>query len=186
MDADVDLEAECHDLHEGASPPYWAFCWGSGQALARWLLDHPDEVTGLVVVDFGCGSGVAGIAAALAGASRVVAVDLDPNARHAATANALENGVKPERFVSSAEIPGDWDLVLASDVLYERGLHPVVEQLRQRALASGARLMAAEPERPGNPGHPGEPLRRYEVRTFPDVDSPTTHACVYRLASLSG
>jgi predicted nicotinamide N-methyase len=179
---DVDLEAECHEMQGGASPPYWAFCWGSGQALARWLLDHPEEVRERVVVDFGAGSGVAGIAAGLTGASHVVAVDLDPDARIAAAANARENGLSPQQFESAAEVPAEWDLLLASDVLYERGLHPLIEELRETAVAAGAGLLAGEPERPGNPGHAGAPLRRYEVKTFPDVDSPTTHASVYRLA----
>ena len=90
IDGQVDLEAECRGLHEGESPPYWAFCWGSGQALARWLLDHPDEVRGRRVVDFGSGSGVAGIAAAMAGAREVVAVDVDPAARAAVLAEGAD------------------------------------------------------------------------------------------------
>lgn len=175
---DVDLEAQCRQLADGAPPPYWAFCWGSGQALARWLLDHPEEARGRRVVDFGAGSGVAGIAAARAGAARVVAVDVDPHARRAVTANAAANGVRVE---TAAAVPGEWDLLVAGDVLYEPDLARVITELCVIATGSGARVVAGEPERPGNPGHAGRQLQRYDVRTFPDVDSPTRAARIHRL-----
>jgi predicted nicotinamide N-methyase len=75
---DVDLEAACEELADGEAPPFWAFCWGSGQALARHLLDRPEIVRGKRVVDLGSGSGIAGLAAARAGAAHVLALDLDP------------------------------------------------------------------------------------------------------------
>ena len=181
IDGEVDLEAECRGLHEGESPPYWAFCWGSGQALGRWLLDHPEAVSGLRVVDFGCGSGVAGIAAARAGAAQVTAVDVDPAARQATRANATANRLQAGLLVTAAELPADWDLLLAADVLYEPPVRAAFEELRTRSGARGAAILAGEPERPGHPGHAGAPLERYPVRTFPDVDSPTAAACVYRL-----
>ena len=179
MADEVDLEAECRALHEGESPPYWAFCWGSGQALARWLLDHPEEVRGRDVVDFGAGSGVAAIAAALAGAASVVAVDVDPAARAAVQANSEANAARVE---VSAAIPARFELLLASDVLYERSLVDVIDTLRRSALDSGGRVLVGEPDRPGNPGYAAKPLARYGVQTFPDVDSPTVSAQVYRLA----
>ena len=179
---DVDLEAGCRELHEGESPPYWAFCWGSGQALARFLLDHPAEARGRRVVDFGCGSGVAGIAAGMTGAREVVAVDVDPTARAAAAANAALNGLAPGIFRSASRVPDDWDLLLASDVLYEASLRPVVEVFRRDAAARGATVLAGEPQRPGNPGHPDLAVAEYAVRTLPDVDSPTVAAKIYRLS----
>ena len=179
MAEDVDLEAQCAGLHAGASPPYWAFCWGSGQALARWILDRPDEVAGRRVVDFGAGSGIAGIAAARAGAAGVQAVDIDPAARMAVRANAEANDV----LVQTAEsVGGDWDLLLAGDVLYEPGPAQEIAGLCRTASGSDRRLVVSEPERPGNPGHPSPVIARYEVRTFPDVDSPTRAAGIYRLA----
>ena len=77
----------------GESAPFWAFCWASGQLLARYVLDHPELVRGRRVLDFGCGSGVVAIAAALAGAESAVACDCDPLALEAARANAALNGV---------------------------------------------------------------------------------------------
>ncbi len=179
---EVDLEAGCHELHEGDSPPYWAFCWGSGQALARFLLDHPAEARGRRVVDFGCGSGVAGIAAAMSGAREVVAVDVDPAARDVAVANATLNGLEPGVFRAAARVPDDWDLLLASDVLYEASLRGVMQRFRRAAAVRGATVLAGEPQRPGNPGHPVKALANYRVRTFPDVDSPTIAAKIYRLS----
>jgi predicted nicotinamide N-methyase len=175
---EVDLEAECRALHEGEPPPYWAFCWGSGQALARFLLDHPNEVAGRRVVDFGAGSGVAAIAAAGAGAASVAAVDVDAGARRAIAANAEANGVS---VTTSPTIPDEWDVLLASDVLYERSLHAVIEDLRGLAQRCGGTLLVGEPDRPGNPGYPTAPLAEYEAFTTPDVDSPSKLARVYRL-----
>ncbi len=178
---DVDLEAECEELRAGVSPPYWAFCWGSGQALARWILDHPQEVAGRRVVDFGAGSGVVGIAAARAGAASVVAVDVDPDARAAVLANARANHAHVD---ASGTVPTEWDLLVASDVLYERGLAGRIGELCRIASRSGREVLVGEPERPGNPGHPGEPIQRYSVRTFPDVDSPTRAVRIHRLVQL--
>lgn len=179
MAEDVDLEAQCARLHDGASPPYWAFCWGSGQALARWILDHPDEVAGRRVVDFGAGSGIAGIAAARAGAASVRAVDNDPDARRAVRANAEANDVL---VGTAASVDTDWDLLVAGDLLYEPGPARAIAELCRVASGSSRRLVVSEPERPGNPGHSSPVIARYEVRTFPDVDSPTRAARVHRLA----
>lgn len=98
------------------APAYWAFCWGSGLALARFLLDAPHWVQGKSVVDLGSGSGVAGIAAALAGAARVTACDTDAQARLATAANAELNGVRIE---VSATLPDHADILLMADVLYD-------------------------------------------------------------------
>ncbi len=102
-------------------PAYWAFCWASGQVLARYVLDNPDLVRGRTVLDFGCGSGVAGIAAALAGASRVIACDLDPDALLAAHENARLNGVELQPVSDFWQGEGQAELILAADILYDRG-----------------------------------------------------------------
>jgi len=96
--------------------PYWAFAWAGGQALAQWILDHPQQVKGKRVLDFGCGSGIVAVAAALSGAQQVWVADLDPHALLAAQENARLNGVEV------VPVSGDWpaaDLLLAADVLYD-------------------------------------------------------------------
>jgi predicted nicotinamide N-methyase len=171
----VDLESECRALHDGEPAPYWAFCWGSGQALARFVLDHPSEVRDRVVVDFGAGSGVVALAAALAGAREVTAIDRDPNALEAIAANAALNRVV---LRTAKEIPRDFDLLLASDVLYEPGTREIV--LHQRD--AGRAILVSEPDRPGARGYHGGALQRFAATTLPDVDSPTVSAAIYRLA----
>lgn len=103
-----------------AQPVYWSFCWASGQVLAQYLLDNPALAEGKRVIDFGTGSGVAAIAAALAGAREVVACDLDPGALIAAEANAALNGVTLTLCDNWFERIGEFDLVIAADVLYDR------------------------------------------------------------------
>ncbi|MEE4297990.1 MAG: 50S ribosomal protein L11 methyltransferase [Pseudomonadales bacterium] len=111
-----------------AHPAYWAFCWAAGQALAARLLAEPERVRGRTVLDFGAGSGVAGIAAARAGAARVVACDLDGDARLACEANAALNGVKLELADDLASV-GHFDLALVADVLYDRDNLPLLDAL---------------------------------------------------------
>lgn len=111
-------------------PAYWAFCWGSGLGLAQFLLRHPRWVTGKSVVDLGSGSGVAGIAAAMAGADRVIACDTDPDARLATRANAAINGVK---LKVTATLPARCDLVLMADVLYDRANLPLLSTAQGHA-----------------------------------------------------
>jgi predicted nicotinamide N-methyase len=172
---EVDLETECDAIAGDGAPPYWAFAWGSGQALARYVLDHPDEVAGRRVVDFGAGSGIVAVAAAMAGAQQVVAVDLDPTALLACRANARENGVAIQ--VARA-LPERCDLLLASDVLYEAVARPEV------ASYTGAKhgALAGEPARPGLGRYDLDPVTSYAVTTLPDVDSPTSKASIYRLS----
>jgi len=123
-----------------AHTPFWAFCWASGQALARYLLQHPEKVQGKRVMDFGAGSGVAGIAAALAGAAEVWACDLDENALEAVRANAKLNSLDIKTCQALEEAPGPFNLLLAADVLYDR------ENLAwlDRFLAKASRVLVAE------------------------------------------
>lgn len=125
------------------APPYWCFCWASGLALARWLAERPERVRGQRVLDFGAGSGVAGIAAAKAGAAEVVACDLDPQALAACRANAALNGVElgySADFFAEAE---RFDLILAADVLYDRANLPLLDAFLSRgreALVADSRV----------------------------------------------
>ena len=103
-----------------ASPAYWCFCWASGQVLAQYLLAHPERVAGKSVLDFGAGSGVVGIAAMLAGARKVIAVDLDPAALAACAVNAAINGVQLTMAHNLDAVQSPIDLIIAADVLYDR------------------------------------------------------------------
>ena len=165
LSREVDLETACWQLADLPAPPYWAFCWAAGQALAHHLGRHPEKVRGRRVVDLGTGSGVAALAAARAGAGWVVAVDSDAAARRAASANAELNGLEIE---VSASIPTDWDVLLAADVLYEPGLRQTLAGARR----PGRQLLVADPRR--HPTHrcEGRPLETLEARTLPDVDPP--------------
>ena len=108
--------------------PYWAFAWAGGRVLAQFILDHPDYVAGKRVLDFGCGSGMVGIAAAKAGAVEVWVADLDNNALLVAEANAELNGVKVHKVDSEQGWP-DVDVLLASDVLYDISSSADLKQL---------------------------------------------------------
>lgn len=108
-------------------PSYWLFCWASGLAQARRILTEPELVRGKTVLDFGTGSGVVAVAAALAGASRVVACDIDPVSLEAAAANAALNGVTLELAGDFFGIHECFDLLFGADVLYDvanRGFLP--------------------------------------------------------------
>ncbi len=113
------------------NPPYWVFCWASGQILARYLLDHPQQVRGKVVLDLGPGSGVVAIAAALAGARRVIACDLDPQSLMAVRANSDLNKVTIEVTQSLDAVLAEADLVTVADILYDRDNWPLLAKLRQ-------------------------------------------------------
>jgi predicted nicotinamide N-methyase len=103
------------------SPPYWAWPWAGGQAMARHLLDRPATVRGKTVLDIASGGAVEGVAASLAGAKRVICVDIDPLAEHAARMNAAENRVTIQAVTADATTwdSSEIDIVLAADLFYE-------------------------------------------------------------------
>jgi predicted nicotinamide N-methyase len=171
---EVDLDVAIPELCIEPTP-YWAFCWGAGQALARLLLDEPGRVRGRRVVDFGAGGGVVALAAARAGARRVVACDVDRDARLACLANASLNDLRID--VSAAlEESEPFDLLLAGDVFFHAGN---TERLLAAARA-GTELLVSDPGRRSVPRERLEPLRECDARTFPDVDAPYTRATLYR------
>ncbi len=172
---DVDLSTRVSELFSVDTAPYWAFCWGSGQALARFVLDHPQHVRGRVVADFGAGSGVCALAAAKAGARVVYAVDTDPMALRAIEENARLNGVHVE---CTHALPGDFDVLLASDVLYELGNRELLEG----HAASGRAVIISDPQRVHHQRLERTPVCSYDVVTMPDVDHPCKHAVIYDLS----
>ncbi|HVL01491.1 MAG TPA: 50S ribosomal protein L11 methyltransferase [Dongiaceae bacterium] len=149
-----------------AQPPYWAFCWGGGQALARWILDQPQQVAGRAVVDFGAGSGVAGIAAGLAGATEVIAVDIDPDALRLCTLNGVANGVSLKTATSFNGLRHA--LLLAADICYEEaGWAGVLAHIE----AGGDAIVAESRLRNLHHRHSALQLvAAYQMRTFPDLE----------------
>jgi len=136
----------------GMPPPYWAFAWAGGQALARHLLDHRDLVAGKTVLDIGSGSGLVGIAAALAGADHVLAVDIDPFAIAATRLNAKANSATVDAALRdlleqpAAELP-EAEVVLLGDLFYEDALSRRALQTAQRFKARGAAVCVGDPQR---------------------------------------
>jgi predicted nicotinamide N-methyase len=167
----------------GLPPPYWAFAWPGGQALARHLLDRPGIVRGRSVLDFAAGSGIATIAAAIAGAHRVAATEIDRFARAAIALNAAANGVALELL--AADLPGEageFEVVLAGDVCYERLMaEEAVSSLRRRA-AGGALVLLGDPGRAYLPKGGLEALARYPVPTSLELeDRELRETTVYRV-----
>ena len=133
----------------GLDPPFWAFAWAGGRALARYLLDHPAVVRGRRVIDIASGSGLVAIAAAKAGAADVTAYDIDPLAAAAVTVNARANKVAVASVC--ADLLGDdgpraaaGDLVLVADAFYERDLADKVMSFLERAHQCGAAALAGD------------------------------------------
>jgi len=145
--------------------PYWAFCWSAGHALAAYLLSHPEMCRGKRVVDFGAGSGVASIAAALGGAREVCACDNDMDALAAVRANAALNGVSISTCARLEELPWAPDLILAADAFYDPGNLPLLGaflELAERVLVADARVK--------NLGRPEyRKVHEMEADTLPDL-----------------
>lgn len=152
-------------------PPFWAVAWPGAQALARHLLDHADLVRGRSVLDVGSGSGLAAIAAAVAGADRVVASELDRLAAGAIALNASANGamVAVAGDVLDGD-GGDADVVLAGDVWYERRLAERALGLLLRARARGASVLVADVGRAFLPSELLREIATYQVRVVPGLE----------------
>jgi len=150
----------------GLDPPFWAFAWAGGQALARYLLDHPETVTGRHVIDVASGSGLAAIAAIRAGAATITAYDIDPLAVAAIAVNADANGVAIPAVctdVLSGLPPDGTDLVLVADAFYERDLAGQVLRFAERSQARGAAVLAGDFGRAYLPRARLAPLASYDV-----------------------
>ena len=150
----------------GLDPPFWAFAWAGGQALARYLLDHPEAVRGRRVIDIASGSGLVAIAAARAGAAAVAAYDIDPLAAAAIGMNADANGVTVAAVcadVLAGEGPPGTDLVLVADAFYQRDLAGQVLRFLERARARGTAVLAADFGRAYLPRDRLTPLASYDV-----------------------
>jgi predicted nicotinamide N-methyase len=146
-------------------PPFWGFAWAGGQALARYVLDHPETVRGRRVLDLACGCGVVAVAAAKAGAARVIAVDVDPGAIAAVKENARANGVRVEGVARDIlpEPLVDVDVVLAGDVFYSKAMADRVDGFLRRAVRAGARAIVGDPDRGYLKSSFLQPLATYDI-----------------------
>jgi len=172
---------EVHALWEATGredPPYWAFPWAGGQALARHILDHPELVGGRWVVDFATGSGLVAIAAVRAGAAGVLALDRDPFCEAAVARNASLNGVSvPFRAGDAVGASVPWcEVLLAGDVFYERGLAESALAWFRCLRAGGVRVLAGDACRTYAPSNRIEVLGWYDVPTTTTIED----ACLKR------
>lgn len=150
----------------GLPPPFWAFAWAGGQALARYVLDNPGLVAGRRVLDFASGSGLVAIAAARAGALHVTASDLDPFAIPAIGLNAAANGVAERIEAVSRDLIGSDPgsaVVLAADIFYEQDLAGRVTGWLSGLHARGATVLLGDPGRSYLPRHRLTELATYTV-----------------------
>jgi predicted nicotinamide N-methyase len=168
----------------GVEPPFWAFAWPGGVATARTLLDERHMAAGRVVLDIAAGCGIAAIAAARAGAARVLAADIDPLARGAISLNAALNGEEVEiaRDDLLAAPPPDADLILAGDVFYERALAAKILPWLDAARVRGTDVLIADPGRAYLPKDRLDRLTSHDVATtFELEDREMRKTVIYRL-----
>ena len=169
--------------------PFWAFAWGGGLAIARYIRDHPDAVASRRVFDLGSGSGLCAIAAATAGAADVVAADIDPFAAAAIELNARANGVRLAVMTRDVlgEDPPDADTILAGDCWYDASLAGRIMPWLRRARECGIGVIVGDPGRRYLPVDELVELAAYEVRTTTELeDLERKTARVYGLRDLSG
>ena len=158
------------------APPFWAFAWSGGQALATYVLDHPEVVAGKRVLDLACGSGMVGIAAMQAGAAAVLCNDIDPYAEAAVALNAELNGVRID-FLSGdllvGPVPGV-DVILAGDICYEKTMTDAMLTFLGSAAVQNVTVLVGDPHRTYFPGEGSSggfrKLADYSVRTIADIE----------------
>jgi predicted nicotinamide N-methyase len=180
----------------GLAPPYWAFAWAGGQALARYVLDHPYDVAGKRVLDLAAGSGLVAIAAAIAGAAPVIAADIDGFTESAIALNAEANGVYVEIVTQDllvedlldhpAPLTPRCDVILVGDLFYERDTAARALAFLDRHAAAGSRVLIGDPGRAYLPKTRLTRLAEYSVPVTRDLeDHDIKRTAVWELASLS-
>ncbi|MBN9259582.1 MAG: methyltransferase [Hyphomicrobium sp.] len=168
----------------GLPPPYWAFAWAGGQALARYILDNPGQFAAMRVLDIGAGSGIAAIAAAKADAGKVTAADIDALAVAAMGLNATANGVEiaatTDDWLSGAAPSGD--IVLVGDLFYERPLAERVMAFVRQQAEKGSLVLVGDPRRSYFPTDDFAPVAHYEVPVTRELeDAEIKRAAVWQL-----
>ena len=172
----------------GLPPPFWAFAWAGGQALARYLLDNPASVAGRRVLDLGAGSGLVAIAAAKAGAAPVVAADIEAFCECAIALNAAANGVHVETLIadlldSAASPTPRYDVILVGDLFYQQTTAERALAFLARQLAAGTRVLIGDPGRAYLPKQGLRELATYSVPVTRELeDSEIKRTAVFALA----
>jgi len=172
----------------GLPPPYWAFAWAGGQALARYLLDHREIVAGRRVLDLGAGSGLVAIAAAKAGAAPVIAADIEDFSESAIALNAEANGVHVECLI--ADLLDDptppvsrFDVIVVGDLFYEQATAARTLGFLSRSRAAGTRVLIGDPGRAYLPKQGLAKLADYSVPVTRDLeDNEIKRTAVFALA----
>ncbi len=170
----------------GLPPPFWAFAWAGGQALARFVIDHPEHVAGKTVIDLASGSGLVAIAAMKAGANSVLAYDIDAFARTAIALNAAENGVRinarSDDLLDGLVAP-EAQTILAGDIFYERDTAERAFAFLSAQAASGASVLIGDPGRSYLPKGKLRKLTEYRVPVTRDLeDAEIKNTAVWTLA----
>ena len=168
----------------GLPPPFWAFAWAGGQALARYVLDNPAVVRNRRVLDFASGSGLVTIAAAKAGAARVEASDIDPFATAAIALNAAANGAAVEMHEADlVRTDAGWEVVLAGDIFYQQDIAERVADWLSSLSRRGAVVLIGDPGRSYLPKARLDPLATYAVpvtRALEDAEIKRTSVWRFR------
>jgi predicted nicotinamide N-methyase len=153
-------------------PPFWAFAWPGGQALARYILDVPKIVTGKRVLDFGAGGGLCSLAARKSRANNVLAADLDPFAAIAQSLNCKANGLTLDSFTGDASlIPiANFDVILAGDIFYDKSESKAAIEFLVKAANAGLDVYVGDPGRTYLPSWLDIPLASYSVPTSQDLE----------------
>jgi len=181
------LATEATLEREQLPPPYWAFAWPGGQALAKYVLEHPEIAKGRNVLDFGAGSGLVAIAAALAGAQKVTAAEIDLFAAAVIDLNAKLNEASVEIEVSDViETPhAPWDLILVGDMCYEKPLADRLTAWLRKLAAKGCLVLLGDPGRTYVPTSGLTKMAQYVVPTRLDLeDKESRTGIVWRLEPL--
>ncbi|MFN0265075.1 class I SAM-dependent methyltransferase [Tepidamorphus sp. 3E244] len=167
----------------GLPPPFWAFAWAGGQALARYILDNPHIVSGKHVADIGSGSGLVAIASMKAGAAGATAIDVDAFALEAADVNAALNGVsivvrRGNEGDSFPDLPPETGVLLLGDVFYDRRLAPAMVALARSSLEKGRAVFVGDPGRAYVPDAAMlEELALYEVQVPTALEDQEVRKC---------